>query len=101
MATFNNYYHNEIENTIADYYNCESTRISDIRICSTEYNFLNGEHFFNTSATLSGNCNAFGGIGFKKINSGERSSREEADAKVWKKINNWLKKNEGITVEVA
>lgn len=101
MANFTNYYHNENQNTIIDYYKGGTNRISDIRIDSTEYNFLNGEHFFCTSAVLSGNCNGYGGLGFKKLHSKEFQTREEADADCWKKIQKWLIKNEGIMVEIA
>lgn len=101
MANFTNYYHNENQGTITDYYKGGTDRISDIRINSTEYNFLNGEHFFCTSVVLSGNCNGYGGLGFKKLHSKECQTREEADASAWKKINNWLKKNEGFVAEVA
>lgn len=98
---FANYYHNETNSTITDYYKGGTDRISDIRISQTEYNFLNGEHFFVTTATLSGNCNGYGGLGFKKINSKECQSREEATENCMKKINNWLKKTEGFTAEIA
>ena len=96
---FNNYYHNETNSSIVNYYHSEGAE--DIRITSTEYNFLNGEHFFVTSVTLSGNWNEFGGIGFKHLRSKECQSREEADMQAWKKIQNWMIKTHKIMVEVA
>lgn len=105
MVTFKNYYHNESispNNTtnITDYYKGGTNRISDIRVSNCEYRFLNGEHFFHTSITLSGNCNGYGGLGFKTIKSKEFQTREEAVTDAWKKVNRWLKKNEGFEAEV-
>lgn len=105
MATFKNYFHNEHNNfndttNIEDRYTGGTERVSEIRVVSCEYRFLNGEHFYVTTASLSGNCNGFGGLGFKAIHSKECRSREEADCDAWKKVNKWLKKNEGFEVEV-
>ncbi len=101
MAQFEKYYHNENQGSVIDYYKGGADRISEIRVYSTEYNFSNGEHFFHTRIELSGNCNGYGGLGFKKINSKEAQSRAEADASAWKKTSAWLKKNENMTVEIA
>lgn len=98
---FTNYYHNETYTTITDYYKGGTDRISDIRISQTVYNFRNEEPVFIATASLSGNCNGYGGLGFKRINSKECQSREEAIEDCMKKINNWLKKTEGFTAEIA
>lgn len=110
MATFNKASQNEthgyglngeIETTsIHTSYVGGTDRVSEIRVDDCEYHFFDGDHFFVSYAALSGNCGKFGGIGIKKIRSSECQTREEANAQVWKKVNNWLKKNEGFEAEV-
>lgn len=110
MKNFENYYHDvvvsktqggEIHTTnIIDYYKGGNDKISDIRISQVEYKFLNGEHFFVTHASLSGNCNKYGGLGFKRIKSKEFDNREDSLENCWKKVNNFLKKNLGFVAVI-
>lgn len=105
QATFKNYFHNEYNNpnntvSITDYYKGGTERISEIRVLNHEYRFLNGEHFFHTIINLFGNCNGFGGLGLKTIKSNEFQTREEAVTDAWKKVERWLKKNEGLEIVI-
>ena len=111
MSKFTNYYHDEVygktpageivTTNIIDYYKGGTNRISEIRVSQVEYKFENGEHFFVTHASISGNCNGYGGLGFKKIKSNEFANREESKEQCWKKIRNFLKKHENMSVEIV
>lgn len=103
-----NYFSNIITNgdgsqNIVNYYQIDNERISDLRITEVQHRFLPETGYadeYEFFATLSGNCNGFGGLGFKKINVVGCANREEAHQKGLKKVANWLKKNEGIILDI-
>lgn len=105
-----NYHHEIVTNgngaeNIINYYEIGKTgsRISDLRISEVQHRFLPETGYvdeYEFYATLSGNCNGYGGLGFKHLNVYGCATREEAHQKGLKKVANWLKKNENIILDI-
>jgi len=105
-----NYHHEIITNgdgsqNIINYYTIGKTgdRISDLRISEVQHRYLPETGYadeYEFYATVSGNCNGYGGLGFKHLNVYRCQNRDEARQKGLKKLSNWLKKNEGIVLEI-